>query len=355
MQLPFQIFSEPPTERIITVDGTGGAPGLELSHWPGNSTPTNLRHDLSTGIALGFSALPREERARLSEGCVAVGNNHYDTDGVLAALSILQGEWALSHSEALLGAAAAGDFFSAPTEESLMLDAAITNLVNPDRSDVDLGGMSLHERYSAASWAAFERIPGWLDGGLEQDTSLWGPELAAWRADKDDLQHTQHDDLVHLDFSIWNGSPDQASSRPGARGFDPGRHALWTVSPADRVLVLGPSSAGTLVRFLISTASWFDLVTRKTQPRPDLAALAAELNELEGCTPSDDHHWRHQDPDSPCPELWFGGNQTALFLEHAEGALRPSGIDPQRIKQVVTEAVRQAWIFEEDENGDWQI
>ena len=202
-----------------------------------------------------------------------------------------------------------------------MLDAAITNLVNPDRSDVDLGGMSVQERYSAASLAAFERIPGWLDGGLEQDASLWAPELAAWRADTDDLQNALHDDLVHLDFSIWNGSPDQTSSRPGAQGFDPRRHALWTVSPADKVLVIGPSGAGTLVRFLVSTASWFDLVTRKTQPRPNLAALATELNGLEGCTPRDDHHWRHQDPDSPSPELWFGGDQTALFLEHAQGAL----------------------------------
>lgn len=358
MQLPFQIFSEAPDERIITVDGTGGAPGLELSHWPGNRTPTSLRHDLSTGIALGFSALPREERARLSEGCVAVGNNHYDTDGVLAALTILHGEWALSHSDALLGAAAAGDFFQPKTDQDMMLDAAISNLAKPERSDLNLDGMNELERFQTASLEAFERIPRWLEGTLAQDAGLFEPELDAWHRDRKDLSLAVHDHLAHLDYSIWTAASQQSSSREGTACFDPGRHALWRESPADRMLVLGTSQAGTCARFFLSTASWFDLVTRSAQKRPDLESLTADLNREEGCGPEDTTRWRHQDPNSPSPELWFGIEQANLFMEHAAKALRPSGLDPLRIKQCVTEAVREAWSFEEnaeDTDGDWQI
>lgn len=358
MQLPFRIFDETPTERVITMDGAGGAPGLELSHWPGNRTPEGLKHDLSTGIALNFSNLPQKEQDLLSDGCQELVNNHYDTDGCLAALSVLKGEWALAHREQLLLTAAAGDFFSAATDESLMLDAAITNLADSERSDLDFGGMSLCERHQTASLAAFERVPAWLDGQLEKDTHLWAPELAAWRADTEDLKRAVHDDLAHLDFSIWTAGLGQASSRPEATGFDPGRHALWSISAADRILVLSHSKDGTRARFLVSTASWFDLVTRTTHPRPDLKALCAELNQLEGCTVKDEHHWRHQDPTTPSPELWFGANQSALFLEHGEGALKPSALDPQLIKRLVTQAVRDAWSFEEedeDSDGDWQI
>lgn len=39
MDLPFRIQTEPGAEPLITVDGAFGAPGLELSDWPGNRTP----------------------------------------------------------------------------------------------------------------------------------------------------------------------------------------------------------------------------------------------------------------------------------------------------------------------------
>lgn len=358
MKIPFRIATETPTEPVISVDGALGAPGLELSHWPGNRTPQDLRHDLSTGVALNFAALPPSEKARHSEGCMALVNNHYDTDGCLAALAVLQPAWALAHQTELLAAAAAGDFFRPTTEASLMLDAAITNLANPGRSDLDLEGLGEADRHQAASLAAFERIPGWIEGAMEDDAPLFTPELAAWRADKGDLDLALHDDLPHLDFSVWTGAFDQPCSRAPGNPFEPGRHALWGCSPADRLLVLSSGAAGTRVRFLLSTASWFDLETRTTHPRPDLVALAEELNSLEGCQASDTICWRHQDTMSPSPELWFGTEQPALFAQYAAGALAPSGSDPLRIKQIITECVRQAWVFAEDEeedDGNWQI
>ena len=66
MKLPYRFQEEPGTEPVLSVDGYFGAPGLNLSHWPGNETPEDLRHDLSTGSALLFARLEpevREERA----------------------------------------------------------------------------------------------------------------------------------------------------------------------------------------------------------------------------------------------------------------------------------------------------
>ena len=358
MNLPFRIQTEAGTEPVIAVDGAFDAPGLHLSHWPGNRTPEDLRHELSTGSALRFAALDAAERARRAEGCVAVANNHYDTDGCLAALAVLQPEWALAHRERLLDAAAAGDFFRAPSREAVAIDAAITNLCDPERSPLELNGLSDTERYEAATRAAFERVPLWLDGGLERDAQLFEPEVAAWEADAKDLEGALFDDLVHLDYAVWTAALDRSSTRADAVGWDPGRHALFGATLADRVLTLGPGAEGTRARFLLSTASWFDLPERRPHPRPDLAALAEQLNAEEGTAPDADVRWRHQRQEGASPELWFGTEALPLFAEHAGAALRPSGLDADRIKHLVTEAVRTAWSFSddpEDDDGDWYV
>ena len=67
--LPVRIITAPHASAlpavVVSVDGLTGLPGLHLSHWPGNATPSELRHDLSTGCALAFARLAPEERRRL--------------------------------------------------------------------------------------------------------------------------------------------------------------------------------------------------------------------------------------------------------------------------------------------------
>ena len=77
MSLPIRIDGGLPNEPVISVDGAWGAPGLNLSHWPGHATPEDFRHDLSTGSALRFAALSDKERERWAAGCTAIQNNHY--------------------------------------------------------------------------------------------------------------------------------------------------------------------------------------------------------------------------------------------------------------------------------------
>lgn len=345
MKLPFRIQTEPGTEAVITVDGAFGAPGLELSHWPGNRTPDELRHALSTGIALAFVALPEARRAELAAGCTAIVTNHYDTDGLCAAWSLLEPAQARARTEKLLAAAEAGDFFRHPSDAAFIVDALVSAYGDPARSPLAprFEGLSDVERYELCYREGFQRLAGWLDGEVEGERELWEPPLEALRADLADLERSSRDDLVHLDLTVWTAGHGQVSRRPGAAGtFDPGRHALFGSTRADRALVLGPGKGGTTCRLVINTSSWFDLPRREPTPRPDLESLAERLERLEDKAGKHEHRWHAQSILGAAPELWFGRPDPDTFAEHSD-RLEPSRIPAVEIKHEVIESLRAVW------------
>ena len=355
VNLPVRILTEAPSEPVLSVDGAFGAPGLNLSHWPGNETPSGLKRDLSTGIALAFAELSTDERERLTEGCTALVNNHFDTDGVLSMFAILHPDQALANAPRLLDAAAAGDLFRCPSEDAFVLDSILTAFGDPDRSPhgSELRGLADHERRQLATEHALAALPGILGGDLTPYESLVHGPLEALRGDQADLQLAAVDDLVHLDYVVRTAPMGAESSRePAPHCFDPGRHALWGAHLADRQLVLGPGESGTTCRFLIGTRSFFDMVTETAQPRPDLEALAQELNTVEGTNKADEVAWRFQSLKGASPELWFGLEGLPDYVEHAGPWLAPSSINPTRIKSLVVDAVRAAWVWPEEQEED---
>ena len=122
--------------------------------------------------------------------------------------------------------------------------------------------------------------------------------------------------------------------------LEAGRHALFGTRRRDRVLAACRKGEGTTYRFILSTLSWFDLVSRERSARPDLAALAAALNKAEG-TSAANWSWRHQDPASPSPELWFGVEQSGLFAERCP-ALRPSRLQLERVRREIEAELERA-------------
>ncbi|HVS17431.1 MAG TPA: DUF6687 family protein, partial [Planctomycetota bacterium] len=146
-----RIVDAPPAEPFVGVDGHLAGARLELSHWPGNATPRELRHDLSTGAALAFAALSRERRAALAGGARVVANNHFDTDGTLAMFAVLEPEAARARAAGLLAAAAAGDFFAWPDDRALAIDALVNGATDAERSPLagelaGLAGSARHQR-----------------------------------------------------------------------------------------------------------------------------------------------------------------------------------------------------------------
>jgi hypothetical protein len=155
----------------------------------------------------------------------------------------------------------------------------------------------------------------------------------------------KNDDITHLELCVLTARE---------KGFAPGRHLLFGAtgpggtSGHDRILVVGERASGATYRFLIGTRSWFDLVSQKPLPRPDLGALAARLNALEGTSAAHEIAWRAQPVASPSPELWFGRADHAMFGEHNE-ALEESRLSPTVVRPAVLDALRAAWTFPESD------
>lgn len=365
-ELPVRFVTEPGTEPVVSVDGAFGAPGLELSHWPGNRTPASLRHDLSTGTALAVARLPEAERAALVRGCTALALNHYDTDGLCALYALLHPERALAHAPLLLAAAEAGDRFRVPSLDGFRLDAALLALADRHRSPLpaDVFDLPAAARYTRLAEEGLARIEVALAAGIASLEPLYGAAERALEADRRDLAGALFDDLVHLDTAVWTAPFGRGSTRlaggAGATPFDPGRHASFGATGADRVLALGPGPHGTTARFVIGTGSFFDLVTAPGSPRPDLAALAATLQRREdtqrgtGGTmegrAADGCAWRHQAQEGASPELWYGRAGLPLYGEHAARWLAPSALGAEAIKAVVLDAVRDCWPVPDDDD-----
>lgn len=351
MKLPLRIRSKAGTETLLSVDGAFGAPGLNLSHWPGNTTPAELRHDLSTGSALLFAELPQAERARLAAGCTEICNNHVDTDGIFAMFAVAEPELALRHKDQLLKGAFAGDFFAPVDDEARTLDALMTACFDAEQSPWrgETAGFDEDARHTYDVQQLALRLPAILNGELAQYEALWKPVLEDWQADKRDLEGVSLDDLTHLDFCVWTAALNASSTRTHSptEFFDPSRHALFPAKHSDRVLVVGPRSTGTTYRFLISTLSWFDQDSRACLPRPVLAQLADVLNELEGTTPNDVAAWHAHADLGASPELWFGTPGLPNFPLHASSHLALSKLDPQLVRAKTLAALRATWVFPE--------
>src|SRR5260221_14753346 len=112
-------FGREAPEDAVACDGLVSGAALDVSHWKGSATPTELRADTSVEMALKLAESDRKVRWN------HVVNNHFDADGVLAVFCLLHPEVALAHAGMLIAAAEAGDFDEHPADErGLMLEMA---------------------------------------------------------------------------------------------------------------------------------------------------------------------------------------------------------------------------------------
>ncbi|MFT7537521.1 MAG: hypothetical protein ACI85K_003480 [Hyphomicrobiaceae bacterium] len=309
---------QPAPQPHLSVDGMTPA-GPNLSHWPGNRTPPQWRADLSTGIALRFARAPADERDAFLGDVRYVVNDHYDTDGFGALLTVLQPDVAFRHEELLLSAAATGDFGCWTTWRGFAIDRIVKRLGDED-SPVRgaMGGTSEGDEFTLRRYQ-------WL---MERGESMLA-HIGSYKA-------LYEEELALVQGEIDAGQRGAIELRPNADlGFSAmhsqgprHRMTLNTLAGAYRVLHVQQNQGDTCFRFHDRTESWFDMVTLRAPTRRDLRLLAQKLAALE--PEHDGASWQADPPTTPIPELYFGVPSEQEYGEITR-ELRPSKLSAEQV------------------------
>lgn len=282
------------TTPHLSVDGMTPT-GPNLSHWPGNRTPSVWKADLSTGIALRFARANAAEQASFLGDAELVVNDHYDTDGFGSLLAVLRPDIAFAHEELLLAAAATGDYGSWQTWRGFAIDRIVAGIASPTSPVAGaFHGISAPDERSLRRYAwLLEHATAVLDHP-GQFAPLYAAEMALVQHEIErglcgELERTRHGEI---DLAILRSR--------GPRH----RMTLNTLARAFRVLHVRDDRDGTRYRYHDRTESWFELVTLQPLPRRDLRPLAARLASLEPA--ADGASWQADAPSAPIPELYFG-------------------------------------------------
>jgi len=276
---------------FLCVDGVVEG-GLNLSHWPGNRTPSHLRADTTTEMALKLAGDPG--RDAWLQGVSVVTNNHFDTDGLLAVFAILQPEEARYRQRQFVQAARAGDFGEYTTPEAFKFDAVVTAFDDDALSPIAdrLRGLSEHERYQTLYDHLLGLLPGLLDDAPRYK-NLWTAPLQSLTRSLmriRDVARVREHEGARLTV-IEATEPLDRTAR-----FNMARH--------HRVLTATRTGGGWIYEMAFQIYSWFDTVTPPRGGRLDLAPLAAELDRLEGGT---EGRWTYTGNDSLDARLYRAG------------------------------------------------
>jgi Family of unknown function (DUF6687) len=312
------------------VDGT--APGFRsLSHWPGNTTPAPVKHDLSTGIALNVARLSPARRQSLLGDWDEAANNHYDTDGALCAFAVLHPEEALAREALLLDAAACGDFTVWRGEAALAVELTVMRLTHGPASplaDRLRPGQPDDERHALAYDWLLAHLPEVLDDPFAL-RSLWAEEHGRI---VDDVHRIEEGTGVSARFYPEHDLALVSSDRPIT---DIGLNLA--AGDCSRVLCLLPSREGYRYRFRYRVESWFEIVSRKVPPRPPLEPALALLERAEGARRGGAAWWCGS-PQAPVCELGFGtpGTRESAFEDPSLQDDPPSRLLPSTVIEALT-------------------
>ena len=314
----------------LSVDGMSPQ-GPNLSHWPGNRTPTKWKADLSTGICLNFARAPRAEQAEFLGGVQTVLNDHYDTDGFLSCLAVLQPDVAMEHEEVCLLAAATGDFQAWQTWRGFAIDRIVLNLAEPKLSPYS-------SQFADLTGAAkdFQRYR-WL---LEHATSVLTEPRRYEPLFADELSRVQEQLNAARAGAVSRRLWPEHGLAVVTGSQDLHRLVLNTIAGAYRVLHVRETQDGPLYRYHDRTETWFEVCTFSPPRRRDLGALAERLQALEqdqgGGSGGSSGRWCADPATEPIPELYHGvaGEQAYGQINRS---LAPSCLTPETVTAAVLE------------------
>lgn len=309
MASPFPRFRFLAYEASLAVPNVvvDGAPNqstvLTLTHWPGHRQPAGTTVDTSAEMA--FAHL---DRPAAHDPADVVTNNHFDQDGAVGLLALIDPVTALEHRELLVDLARAGDFGTYEHRDAArasMVLSAFTDLVRSPVADRLTGD------HAADTALLYETV---LDHLVEIVTDpgrhrrLWAAEDEALAASEEAVAGGRVDIVEDRDLDlaivrIDDGEPERTGHRFGHLQLGPIHPmAIHNATERTRLLLIHRDH----FRYVDRYETWVQLRTRTPPPRVDLRPLAEVLTGLEGGGAT----WRATAPSTLAPQLDHDGRST---------------------------------------------
>jgi len=254
----------------IIVDGVDCGEGLHLSHWRGNKTPQLYKADLSVEIALKF--VSSNEFEDYSKKFSIVTNDHYDTDGVLAAWVILNNEEAIENASILINNAETGDFYEYTNLNAFKFDTIVKEFTNENLSPIkkDLVGKSKYQKESLAIKTILNKLPNLLYD-VDEYKNLWEEDynglvnkIELFNTNKIKVNEYLEEKLSVIFTPI---ELDNFARNIFCRGH--------------RILEIIPTNNGFFYTLYYREYLWYDIVLKPKSVLHDLSDLAIKLNSIE--------------------------------------------------------------------------
>lgn len=322
----FEFYSEA-IENVpkLSVDGTVDN-SIHFSHWQGNTTPTEVKADTSTEIALNLVASPN--RPALTQGIELVTNNHFDTDGVLSCWTVLTGERALAYRDLLISAAEAGDFSEYSSDDGVKVSIAIqgSDQASPNNDDGSPLARLLAGEEVDDDARAYELVLPKVEhllANIHEYESLWREGWKSVVAAIESFDKGKSTVVDHSDISLITLAPELFDNV----GFSPTRHsapytAISKFARGKLFLIAIPTSSGWFYRIDYPYYSWAETIVRPRISRRDLAPALELLNSREM---NHDGRWQIDNREM---------TSAAKFLDRA-GRLAASHLDPEEVAEVL--------------------
>jgi hypothetical protein len=316
----------------LSVDGTVDN-SIHFSHWEGNSTPTEVKADTSTEIALNLVASPN--RAALTQGIELVTNNHFDTDGALSCWTVLTGERALAYHDLLISAAEAGDFSEYSSDDGVRVSIAIqgSDQASPNNDDGSplarlLAGEEVDDDARAYD-LVLPKIEHLLTH-INEYEPLWREGWERVVAAVESFEQGKSKVVEHGDISVITLAPELFDGT----GFSPTRHsapytAISKFAKGSLFLIAIPSGSGWFYRIDYPYYSWAETVVRPHILRRDLAPALHLLNSKET---SSDGRWQTDSREM---------TSAVKFLDSAQ-MLTASRLEPDAVAEVLQKSTSLA-------------
>ena len=325
----FEFYTEA-LENIpkLSVDGTVDS-SIHFSHWEGNSTPTELKADTSTEIALNLVASPN--RAALTKGIELVTNNHFDTDGVLSCWTVLTGELALAYRDLLISAAEAGDFSEYSSDDGVRVSIAIqgSDQASPNNDDGSPFARLLAGEEVDDDARAYELVLPKVEHlltNINDYEPLWSEGWKSVVAAVESFEKGESKVVEHSDLSVITLAPEVF----GGAGFSPTRHsapftAISKFAKGELFLIAIPTPSGWFYRLDYPYYSWAETVVRPRIARRDLAPALQLLNLREA---NREGRWQTDNREM---------TSAVKFLDSA-GTLAASRLEPDEVAEVLQQS-----------------